>query len=502
MVTVAFQNIPGAGLVAPLVAFELVSGGSFTSQSRLLLIGHKTSAGTLDANVPTYCGTQEEADLLAGSGSMLREMFRIARANAPVQEIWIMAVAAVGAAAVWNIAVGSPPAAGGAGVIEIAGQTLTVEIGVGDNAATVATAIAAAINDYYDALTGATLPVTASATDDDVTVTARHAGLALADLDLYVPTTTPGNAFAGVLTITNPTAGTGSPDLSTGLAALGDDAFDLIVSPFSDATNLGRYQTLLSDVSGRWSYARQIYGHVVTAAVDSTAGLTTLGLGRNDRHVTIVGRIASSGDANPGYAWAAAMAARVMPWLFDGATGNASRNHTGLVLEGIRAPRDRSKWPIYATRNTFLKSSISTWQATIDGSVSIDKLVTTYRTNSLGQPDEVFRDIQWVGQLTYGLRYMRAQVSYEHANKALADENPGGDDAITTPADIKATIIHAHTDLPGIFENSDGFAESLVVVRSQDSASRVDVKMHLDRVNPLDAFAAQAVLYSQIAAAA
>lgn len=500
--TVAFDYIPGAGLKAPLVTFELVSGGQFTSQSRLLLVGHKVAAGTLAEAVPTYCGTQEEADLLAGSGSMLREMFRIARANAPVQEIWIVAAAATGVAGIWTGTVGTPPADGGAGVIEIAGQSITVDIGAGDDAATVAAAIRDAINDFYDPLTGATLPVTATAATNVVTVTARHAGLALDDLDLHVPTTTPGNAFAGVLTIAHPTAGTGSPDLSAALASLGDDAFDLIVSPFSDATNLGRYQTLLGDVSGRWSYARQLYGHVVTAAVDTTSGLTTLGLGRNDRHVTIVGRIASSGDPNPGYAWATAMAARVMPWLFDGATGNASRNHTGLVLEGIRAPRDRSKWVVYATRNTFLKSGISTWQATLDGSVSIDKLVTTYRTNALGQPDEVFADIQWVGQMTYGLRYMRAQVSYEHSNKAIADENPGGDDAITTPADIEATIIHAYEALSGIFEGAGDFADTLVVERSQDSPNRVDVKMKIDRVNPLDVFAAQAVLYSQIAAAA
>jgi len=452
--------------------------------------------------VPVICSSLEDADLLAGPGSMLREMYRVARRNAPVQEIWIIAAAATGTAGTWTLSVGTPPAGGGVGIVSIAGEPVQVTIGAGDDDDAVAAAIAAAVNGYFDRLTGAMLPVTAAAADEVVTLTARNAGVVYNDLDVIVPTTVAGNAFVDLVTVAHPTAGSGSPDLSAALAGLGDEPFDFIASPFGDATNLGRYQTLLSDVGGRWSFDRQLYGHVLTASSGTVSDLTTLGLGRNDRHVSILGRIASGGDPNPAWLWVAAVLARVVPWLSDGVSGNASRNQTGLTVEGLRTPRDRSKWPGYATRNALLKAGISTWLQTIDGGIAIDKLVTSYRVNSLGQPDETFRDIQWVGQLTYGLRYLRATLSYEHGNKAIADSNPGGDDAITTVADIEATLIHAYQARPGIFENAELFAEHLVVERNRESANRVDIAMRIDRVNPLDVFAAQARLYSQLRAAA
>ena len=90
---ILFNQIPGSGLVAPMFAFEVNSAGGYGSPARLLLIGHKVAAGSLAVNTPTVIGSQSDADSLCGGGSMLREMYRIARQNAPVQEIWAMHVA-------------------------------------------------------------------------------------------------------------------------------------------------------------------------------------------------------------------------------------------------------------------------------------------------------------------------------------------------------------------------------------------------------------------------
>jgi phage tail sheath gpL-like len=111
--SIGFNNIPGSGLVAPLFAFEVNSGGQFESVSRLVLMGHKVTAGQLADNTMAVCGSLADADFLVGPGSMLREMFRVARAQAPVQEIWLMPVAATGTAATWTLTVGTPPASGG-----------------------------------------------------------------------------------------------------------------------------------------------------------------------------------------------------------------------------------------------------------------------------------------------------------------------------------------------------------------------------------------------------
>jgi len=504
---IGFDNFPGSGLVAPLFGFEVTSGGQFESNARQIVIGHKNTGADLAENTPTVCNSLLEAQALAGAGSMLADMYRITRLNAPAQEIWLLAAAASGTAGVWSITVDSVPAAGGYGVLQIAGEPITITIAAGDDDDAVATAIAAAINAYYNEMTGASLPVTAAVdggTANQVNVTARHAGDIFADLDFYIPTTLSSNAFVGALTIAEETAPSGTPDLSSALAALGDDPFDWIVCPWSDTTNLDRYGTLLSDVSGRWAYNRQVYGHVVTVTTGTTSENTTLGLARNDRHVTIIPRVTDAGNASPAWQWAAGHLGRVVTWLSDGVNGNVSRNQTGLVIEGVKAPRDRTKWLGYSARNTYLKSGLSTWQITVDGKVAIDKLITTYRLNPLGQTDTTFRDIQIMGQLMYVLRHWRAALSYEHGQKALEETNPGTLAAISTPKDIKATLIHAHrqTTLQGVTANTEEFAKRVNVKINADNPDRVDVMAPIDMVQPLDIIAANARIYRQYREAA
>jgi phage tail sheath gpL-like len=500
MPNLIFNNIPGSGLVAPFFTFEVNPAGLYTSSSRLVLLGFKTAAGTLAVNTPTLVTSQQDADTLAGPGSMLREMYRIAAQNAPAQEIWMLAAIETGAAPTWTLTVASPPAAGGTGVIEICGERVSTTINAGDAAAAVATALAAAINAYYNPITNAMLPVTATAAAAVVTMTSRHAGAVMADIDTFIPVEA-SNAFApsGRLTIAAGTAASGNPTLTAPLAALGDDAFDLIATPFADSGALTAYTALLNDTSGRWAWTRQAYGHILTVNTGSSSAQTTLGLTLNDRHLTIVGRLASP---HPSWLWAAGISGRVIPWLGDWVTGNCSRNQTGLVVQGLRPPRDRTTWWGYSARNTLVQSGISTWIGTIDGSLAVDKLVTTMRTGSGGQPDASFRDIQSLFQVMHALRYMRAVLANDHGGKAISDDNPGNLGAVTTVRDIKASLIHAYEDLvfQGLLENGATFARNLVVQRDGAQPNRVNVYLPLDRVNALDVLAANAVVYAQFPA--
>lgn len=501
---IEFQNIPGSGLVAPIFTAEVTSGGSYSTDMPAIIFGHKTTAGSLADNTPTICNSVIEAQALAGVGSMLADMYRLSARNAPAQEFWIVAVPATGTAAVWTLTAASVPV--GTGVIEITGERLTVTIAAGDDDAAVAAAVAAAINGYYNRLTDAALPVTATAADAVVTVTARHAGTIYNDLDIYLPVLGFGqsNGFtATTLAKAQTVQGAGTPDVSSALAALADDNFIWQINPFSDTTNLDRFETSLSDVGGRWDWSRQSYGHAFQMITGTTSAITTIGAARNDRHGTGYYRISSCGDYNLSYQWVAALTARKLVWLGDGATGNCSRNMTGLVVEGLRAPRDRSVLPNYAARNAFLKSGISTWSVNSAGRVVIDKAITFYQKNPLDQPDETFRDIQAMAQIMHALTYFRARLSYEHGQKAIADENQSGLGSISTPNDVRASMIHIHEELVGrgILENTDEFARRLIVKRNVDNANRVDGHAPLDKVNPLDILAINARIYSQYRAA-
>ena len=55
--------------------------------------------------------------------------------------------------------------------------------------------------------------------------------------------------------------GSGAPSLTDPLGNLQDRAFDFIVNPYTDTTSLDAVKEFLSDATGRWSYAQQLYGH-------------------------------------------------------------------------------------------------------------------------------------------------------------------------------------------------------------------------------------------------
>lgn len=498
MSTIPLNRIPG-GLVGPIFAFEINSGGAFEAESRLVLLGHKTSAGSLTNGEPVYVASQEAADALAGPTSMLRDMYRRARANAPAEPIWMVGVPETGTAATWTVTVSSPPAAGGALVLRIAGEPVALTVAAGATAANVATDLAASVNAYYDPLTRATLPVTATASGAVVTLTAAHAGALFGNLDIWADTTVAGNLAPSILAVAEDAAGSGDPSTAAALAALGDDEATTVLAPFADAANLQRYRDWMSDASGRWGWTRQVYGHVWTVATATAAAHVTAGEAMaDDRHVTVLGRIAACGDATPAWGWLAAYAAAQVGWLHDGATGNVSRNMSGLALALVTPPRTRALWPGYETRNALLKARVSTW-AIVNGVVTADKAVTTAKRNALGQIDSTFRDVQAIYQLMYALKFFRQRLSVEHGQKALASTNPGGSAAISTPADIRATFIHAYQALAsrGVLEDVDGFADRVRVERNADAANRVDVLAPLDRVNPLDVIAANATLYAQ-----
>lgn len=494
---VLFNSIPGSGLVAPLSAFELNSAGAYTGNSRMLLVGHATATGTIPADTPTLIGSQLDADRFGGAGSILREMFRVSRQNAPVQEIWATAPAETGAASVWTLTVGAG-AVGTAGVayVDIAGERITLSISAADTVTTVAAALAAAINGYFNALTGAMLQITATSAVGVVTATFRHKGTIGNDYDFYVPLVS-GNLFTTTtLTVINTTPGTGVPTLTTSLAAMLDNQYDMIVIPWSDTASLAAAIAALGDTSGRWAYSRQSYGHVFSVAEGTTATLTTLGLTYNDRHVTIIGRPLAA--PHPSYLWSAGITARVAPWLGDYTNGGVSRNQSNLVVVGLAPPRDRTTWYGYPVRNTLLQSGISTWTGDDFGNLAIDKLVTTNRIGPSSNPDLTFRDVQTMFQSMHGLRMIRADINAAHGNKALSPTNPGNNPAIVTPRDIKATEIGTLYKLEkaGILKNADAMAAALVVEIDASTPTRVNTFLALDNVHPFDILAANATLYA------
>lgn len=501
MATVAFEDIPG-NLEVPFWYAEINSGGSpYQGDSRLYLLGQKLAAGSATANVPVGpIGSLREAQAYGGVGSMLASMYLFARRTAPLQEIWLLPLAdPAGNQATGTFTVDSAPAVTGAGLIDVAGVRLSFQVTSVDTAAEVATALAAAINDANTTgVVNRNVEVTAAAVGAVVTVTARHVGELGNKIEIALISDTP-NVLTGNVSVVAMSGGTGTPALDTALAGLGDDEADFICGPYADDTSLDSIRDFLDRSSGRWSYASMLYGHYITAMYDSQANLVSHGADRNDPHASI---ISMKNAPTPPWSFAAAAAGMIAVHMTE--APELSRPLQTLALRGVRPPRLRGDWWTRVEREALYSNAIGAVTVSRDGTVRLDRVVTTYQTDANDVADRTWHDIETMAQMTYVARYMRAAVSQKHGRQALADENPYNVAEITTPADIRATLIHAYEDLTalGVTEKPDLFAGFLVVARDPNDANRVNAYLPVDVVNQLRIFAANITTFLEYREAA
>lgn len=493
---VLFNNIPG-NIRVPLFYAEFQPGGTpYQQNARLLLVGQKLSGGAATANTPILVRDGAAAALF-GAHSMLAVMCQIARKNAPLQEIWALPLAddGSGVAATGTITVSAPSLTQATTLtIYIAGRRIRIPVLTSDSRTTVATALTAAIN----AQPG--LPLTAAVngtTAYQIDLTARHKGtlgnVVEIEKGVYAED---GPLASTLLTIVGMANGAADPDMQTALNNLGDDEFDWIASPYADTTNIGRASDLLNDVSGRWSWAKQIYGHYLCTHPGSVGSLQTLGAGLNTQHVSVFPcRKFLSGPHEVAAAVGAVMAAHLQD------APELSRPLQTLPLLGIVGPRLMADRLTLSDKQTLYYTGISGYHVRRDGTVAIDRIVTTYRSNTWGDPDWTYLDVETMAQAMFGIRYIRTDITSKHARQALASDNPGRLPQIVTPLDIKNTIIHAYSKLvrdEGVFENLEAFTQSLVVERDESDPNRINVGMSLDHVNQLRIVAAAAVNYMQL----
>jgi len=166
--SVSFNNIP-ASIRVPLFYAEVDNSqaGYFEQNLKTLLIGQKLAAGSADANVPMLVSRTDEARSLFGQGSMLSRMHDVYRNNDDFGEVWCIALddAAAGVVATGTVALTGTAISAGALNLYIGAQRVQLAVAANETAASVATALAAAIN------ANAELPVTAEAAAGTVTLT-------------------------------------------------------------------------------------------------------------------------------------------------------------------------------------------------------------------------------------------------------------------------------------------------------------------------------------------
>lgn len=501
---VLFNNIPPT-LRVPLFYAEVNAGANpYQGPSRTLLIGQKTAAGSASANTAIRLDGDPQA--LFGAGSMLSEMAVWARQNHPFGEIWCLPLAdPSGAAQTHTVTVASGILGStGSVVLYIGGEKVEIAVAATDTNADVAAALSAAVNlGYFKFGRPLSFPVVASVASNVVTLTARNVGAHGGKLSIVTRMVGDESALQDHLTVAAGTSGTGTPALGTALAALGDIEFDFICAPYADTTSLDVIKDFLGATSGRWSPMQQLYGHYFTALFDTVSNQATAGALRNDPNVTIVG--VSADSTSPPWRWAAAWGARIASDKnIGGEVDQAyriSRPVQTLDLVGIRPPLSRANWPTVLQRNQLYQDGIASFTVMVDGTVLIDRSVTTYQVNAYNQPDITWLDVETRLQMVYFVRYMRQRITQKYGRHALADDNPTGNPGIVTAKILKAECVHIYTELEagGLVENSELFAKSLIVERSSDP-NRVNAYLPVDVVNQFRVFAANVTTFLQNAA--
>lgn len=487
---ISFSHIP-QGIRVPLFYAEFAAANSnlFQQDQKTLLIGQTITAQPAQL---TPCNSVAQARALFGNGSMLARMVEAYRADDLFGEIWVipLADASGGVAASGSVAFSGTTAAGVISLY-IAGRLVSIPVTAAETDSAIATAVAAAIN----AVTS--LPVTAAvdgSVNTKVDITAKNKGTLGNDIDIRVNYNGPagGEATPAGLTITIVAMASGAtdPDLTssgTDVAALmGDNPFDFICSPYTGSTQRAAVTAAMNDSTGRWSYARQSYGHVFSAkrfyganeaAAEGSA--VTFGATVNDPHLTIM---AYYDSPTPPAEWAAEyMAASAVALRADPA-----RPLQTLVESGLLAPPIGSRFS-FASKQAILSTGLALSDYRSDGTVQILRAVTTYQTNAFGNPDQSYLDTETLYTLMAIVRRLKGVVTQKFARCKLADDgtnfgfatnqdlNDGA--SIVTPSSFKAELIAQYGEMidEGLVEDEADFAAGLIVQRNSTDASRLDV---------------------------
>jgi phage tail sheath gpL-like len=465
-----FNDIP-AQLRLPGVYIEFDSrlAGSSAFQGKLLVLGQRLEAGERDALRLDRVTSAEQAELLYGRGSMLAEMLRASLAAEPYLETWAIALDddAAGVAASGSLTVSGTALRSGTLALYIAGYRVRVGVSAADTAGAIAQAI-------VDAVAADTrVPVTAAingVTPETVDFSARWAGETGNDIDLRLSARGEDRVPGVAVAITAMAGGAANPDLTGAIAAFGTEQWNWIACPYTDSANI---DALTAELDERWGPMRQIGGRAFAAYRGTHAETGTFGATLNSPHLTVIG----TGTAvSPTWLWAATNAAVAGQALAN----DPARPLQTLELPGLMGPAESDRFTD-TERNLLLFDGIATYRIATDGTVRIERQVTTYQETAAGVASDAYLDINTPETLERIRFDQRARILQRYPRHKLADDADAGaygaGQPIATPRVIKAELLSLYRDFQsrGWVQDYEGYAESLQASIDPEDPNRLNV---------------------------
>ncbi|GFM51466.1 putative Tail sheath protein [Pseudomonas cichorii] len=483
---ISFNNIP-SDVRVPLFYAEMdnsAANSASASMRRLIVAQVNDDASGPEIGSLVLVPSVSLARNIGGQGSMLASMYETWRKADPTGEVWCLPLLnTVGSKASATITVTGTATESGVLSLYVGGVRVQATVVNGATAAQAASALSVKINATPD------LPIKAEVEAGVVTLSVKWTGESGNDIQLAFNRLgkTNGEVTPAGLTVvaTALTGGVGTPDQVAALAALGDEPFEFLCVPWTDTTTLDAWKSAMDDSTGRWSWAKQLYGHVYSAKRGTVGTLVAAGQLRNDQHVTIQG--VEVGVPQPVWVQAAALAARTAVFI----SADASRPTQTGTLPGLDPAPASARFTL-TERESLLRYGIAT--AYYEGGyVRIQRSITTYQKNAYGQADNSYLDSETLHQSAFIIRRLQSVITSKYGRHKLANDGTrfGAGQPIVTPVTIRGELIaqYARLEEEGHVENAELFAEYLIVERDSQDPSRINVMFPPDYINGLRVFA-------------
>jgi phage tail sheath gpL-like len=368
------------------------------NKPKVAIIAQATSAGTATANTPVACFSEEEAITQSGQGSIGHLAIRAALKANPNMDLYNVPVDdGAGTQAAGTITVTTTCDATGFFEFWIGNEYVQVTVTDGDVVNDIAAAIDTAINEKEH-----NMPVTAGVSTNVVTLTARNDGLLGNNIPISYKNRGVGST---TLAVVQPTGGATDPDITTALANLETDNYDIILVTNNDATNLALLKTHLTSMAhpDANNPGIGVFGYTGVQATFQTLTGTTMD------HERILGAYlkyskTSERGHSLDYELGAAVAARIA------SRSDPSRSFDNEPLLGIAAP-DKAQRLTRAQKYAIIDDGGAPCHAMAGEVVGIVRAVSCRITNANSVPDKALIDITTIRSLDYGQKYIEQRES-------------------------------------------------------------------------------------------
>ena len=474
---ISFDSIP-ASIRKPGKYFEFNTRLAVrtlpTNEQKILVIGQRTSAGSVAALVPTRVFSDAEAQVYFGAGSIAHLMARAAIKANPYLQLTVIALddAQAGNPAQGTLTYTGPATRAGVFTLYVGNTKVEIAVAADETAAQVAAALVAQITAQPD------LPVSAAAgaapNTHVVTLTAKNDGLCGNDIGLgYEITGATGIAVAVVAM----SAGAANPDIQDALEVVVAENYTIIATPFNVETVSNPCLSTLKDhlelVSGAMEQRPAI---AVYAMAGALADATTLAADINSGRIVgaYLRYTAATLRKSMPYEIAAAYAA-VLAFEEDPAMPLDTLELKGIAVPDIADRLSRTE------QEALLHNGVAPIEVVAE-TVQIVRAISTYLVDAQGIADPALLDITTIRTLDYVRLACRQRISLRFPRAKLSAK---------TPPRVKAELLDVLYKLEDleIVENVDDNKDGLIVERDLEDANRLNAKIPVDVVNGLHVFA-------------